>query len=126
MFLIKAKRSELMVKGSCSYTDWIQYNYSRFTRDDRHYSLEDYVEAVGDYMRQKMSLDVPPEIAALPEITSPLPRSDLLPPLKFTGKSRYGGGDIEGQSIRGEVCLTPDREVRFTWVVRYAGEDRWR
>lgn len=109
-----------------SYTDWIQFNYARFTRDERHHSLEDYSEAVGDYMRQKMTLTIPDEILALPEVKSPLPRSDILPPLRFTGKSRYGGNDIEGQSTRGEVVVTPDHQVRWTWTVRYGGQDRWR
>ncbi len=35
---------------------------------------------------------------------------------------------MEGSQIRGIITLTPDDppEIRWTWVVRYSGFDRWR
>lgn len=73
-------------------------------------------------------------VASLPPIKTHLPTSNLLPALHFHGSSRANSGATTYPSsspssfVRGVVQLTADSppQVRWTLVIRYAGEDRWR
>lgn len=62
------------------------------------------------------------------DVLSPLPSSDLLPTLHFHGVNHYAAHQRITSEIRGSVSLTTDNppQVRWTWVVGMAGEDRWR
>lgn len=76
---------------------------------------------------------------ALPDLTTNLPTSNLLPPIHFRGSSQQHQGDGihthpahgatgSGSFVRGVVQVTADDppQVRWTLVIRYGGEDRWR
>lgn len=130
-------------------------------RPSNQLDLTRYAEAIGDLMRLELEVYNPnqkPEASTstfglgntsngrrqvleegLPEITTSLPTSKLLPPIYFRGSSRQHQGDSEGHTyasahagaasfVRGVVQLTADEkpEVRWTLVIRYGGEDRWR
>jgi hypothetical protein len=45
-----------------------------------------------------------------------------LPTLVFTGESSHYATDTE---VRGRVSLTPDNQVRWTFIIAYGGQDRW-
>jgi hypothetical protein len=88
-------------------------------------------------MLLKLSIDKPsdPRVEELPEIKSDIPTSSLLPPIKFHGSSEQHSGmhALQGNGspssfVRGVVQLTADNppQVRWTLVIRYGGEDRWR
>ena len=73
----------------------------------------------------------PPPMAA---VETTLPTSSLLPPIHFHGSSAQQNGLVTYPSnspasfVRGVVQLTADNppQVRWTLVIRYGGEDRWR
>lgn len=114
--------------------------------------LSTYAEAIGDLMDLRVVVDPGPDAAdaayaellartsatrppvKLPRLTTPLPTSDLLPPIHFHGTSAQQGASITLPSegplsfVRGVVRLTADDppEIRWTIVIRYSGEDRWR
>ena len=111
--------------------------------------LSRYAEAIGDLMRLELEIDrvatiresphlFPPlekheksVTQNLPPITTTLPTSKLLPPLRFHGSSLTSHlvpGTMPDRFIRGVVQLTADDppQVRWTMVIRYGGEDRWR
>ena len=99
--------------------------------------LSRYAEAIGDIMLLKLSIDKPSDkpTETLPEIKSDIPTSSLLPPIKFHGSSEQHSGmhALQGNGspssfVRGVVQLTADNppQVRWTLVIRYGGEDRWR
>jgi hypothetical protein len=107
-----------------SYQDWVRYNFQPLTVNIEHYS-----EAVGNYMTMQLQPGRKPN--SQPErddVVSPLPHSDLLPILHFHGVNHYAAHQRITSEIRGSVCLTNDNppQVRWTWVVGMAGEDRWR
>ncbi|WVQ92992.1 hypothetical protein IAU59_000055 [Kwoniella sp. CBS 9459] len=144
------------VKGTWSgsyafldYADWVTLNEPRLVLLRRQGSLDlsTYHEAVGDLM--KLDLKIVPEpsehdsrtlcprhnvpIDPLPAVTTHLPTSDLLPPIHFAGSSVQHQGPTfptgtPMSAIRGVVRLTADDppQVRWTLVIRYGGEDRWR
>ena len=92
-------------------------------------NIEQYSEAVGNYMTMQLRCGRKPN--SQPErddVVSPLPHSDLLPVLHFHGVNHYAAHQRITSEIRGSVCLTNDNppQVRWTWVVGMAGEDRWR
>ena len=92
-------------------------------------NIEQYSEAVGNYMTMQLQCGRNPN--SLPErddVVSSLPHSDLLPVLHFHGVNHYAAHHRITSQIRGSVCLTNDNppQVRWTWVVGMAGEDRWR
>jgi hypothetical protein len=70
----------------------------------------------------------------LPKVETNIPTSDLLPPIHFHGSSQQSHGlatypsTAPASFVRGVVQLTADDppEVRWTLVIRYGGEDRWR
>jgi hypothetical protein len=73
-----------------------------------------------------------PGALPLPALTTPLPMSPV-PPVYFQGTSHQqlsdDGVTTQPRSfVRGVARLTADTppEVRWTMVVRYAGEDKWR
>jgi hypothetical protein len=107
-----------------SYQDWVRYNFQPAT-----VSIESYSEAVGNFMTMHLCVGRKPN--SNPErddILSPLPNSDLLPTLHFHGVNHYAAHQRITSEIRGSVSLTTDNppQVRWTWVVGMAGEDRWR
>lgn len=119
-------------------------------------NLTTYPEAVGDPMNLRIEVSTGPEAAdlayselrrrggvgggraerrawMLPRLATPLPTSDLLPSLYFHGTSwrqTSAQAALEGASsfVRGVIRLTPDNppEVRWTIMIRYNDEDRWR
>ncbi|WWC90979.1 uncharacterized protein L201_005918 [Kwoniella dendrophila CBS 6074] len=74
----------------------------------------------------------------LPPMKSGLPSSDLLQPIYFHGSSAPYPGDgpdttqqaptLPQNAIRGVVRLTADNppQVKWTLIIRYRGQDRWR
>ncbi|WVQ81288.1 hypothetical protein IAT38_003411 [Cryptococcus sp. DSM 104549] len=130
------------------YTDWVQLNEprlimlrGRITQLD----LTRYHEAVGDLMRLELVVDnspddhpIPPSSpgapppSPLPPVTTNLPTSSLLPPIYFHGSSLQSNNVAHPSPpmsfVRGVVQLTADDppQVRWTLVIRYGGEDRWR
>lgn len=89
--------------------------------------INTYVEAVGNYMRMDLKFGLSGEAANLPQLQSNLPISETLPAIQFCGSST-NGSQVRVSEIRGQVSLTTDDppQVRWTWIVRYGGEDRWR
>ncbi|ORY33049.1 hypothetical protein BCR39DRAFT_520922 [Naematelia encephala] len=132
------------------YSDWIALNEPRlvqFRRSMNQLDLARYAEAVGDLMRLVLIVDHDPQPEPesestsshhtedhLPRVTTTLPTSSLLPPIFFRGSSvqQHGGVTYPSQSpasfVRGVVRLTADDppQVRWTLVIRYGGQDRWR
>lgn len=127
-------------QSDTSYTDWVHLNEpSRLVErlsGLREVDLADYTEAIGDLMDLHIVATHGPEAAdeaysfltgdnnILPRIETSLPTSDLAPPVHFHGRSRQ----LVLSFVRGVVRLTSDTppEVRWTIVIRYSGEDRWR
>lgn len=123
-----------------SYSDWIALNEPRLIilrRTTDPLDLSRYAEAIGDIMRLNLTIDQPNDQVQdnLPEIKSDIPTSKLLPPIKFHGSSEQHTGihALQGNGspssfVRGVVQLTADNppQVRWTLVIRYGGEDRWR
>ncbi|ORX39215.1 hypothetical protein BD324DRAFT_641367 [Kockovaella imperatae] len=121
-----------------SYTDWITLNEPgliQLRRSLNTLDLTRYHEAVGDLMRLELVIDregYKPE--PMPRIETNLPTSSLLPPIYFHGSSVQQSSAITFASnssasfVRGVVQLTADDppQVRWTLVIRYGGEDRWR
>lgn len=93
----------------------------------RAVNITDYTEAIGQAMRMQLTTTMSEFASRLDKIQSTIPTSTVLPPIDFCGVST-GGTSVEGSHIRGTVSLTTDDppEVRWTWVVRYSGFDRWR
>lgn len=133
-----------------SYADWISLNEPRLVqirRSMNQLDLSRYSEAIGDLMRLDLVIDKDSSSAnkaysqrqqraaeALEPVSTHLPTSDLLPPIRFHGSSvqQNGSTTYPTQSpasfVRGVVQLTADDppQVRWTLVIRYGGEDRWR
>ncbi|OCF40403.1 hypothetical protein I317_05770 [Kwoniella heveanensis CBS 569] len=143
------------VKGTWSgsyafldYADWVSLNEPRLVLLRRAGSLDlsTYHEAVGDLMKLDLQIVKDPSehgrcicprhnvlTDPLPVVTTHLPTSDLLPPIHFAGSSVQHQGPTfptgtPMSAIRGVVRLTADNppQVRWTLVIRYGGEDRWR
>lgn len=100
-------------------------------------SLDDYEEACGDLMRLDLALveseegdeNNPDPIFQDPRLQSKLPYDDRLPILFFRGTSQ-GANSPSGHSplisVRGRVNLMPGgREVRWRFIINYAGGDQW-
>jgi hypothetical protein len=129
-----------MSRLTSSYSDWIALNEPRLIilrRTTEPLDLSRYAEAIGDIMLLKLEIDTPTNRPAegLPEIKSDIPTSNLLPAIKFHGSSEQHNGmnALAGNGgpssfVRGVVQLTADDppQVRWTLVIRYGGEDRWR
>lgn len=122
-----------------SYSDWISLNEPRLLilhRRNNQLDLARYAEAVGDIMRLDLKIDRPSDPKSnedIPDIETGLPTSNLLPPIKFHGSSHPRSVTTPfltaGASfVRGVVQLTADNppQVRWTLIIRYGGEDRWR
>jgi hypothetical protein len=131
-----------------SYADWISLNEPRLVmirRSMNQLDLSRYSEAIGDLMSLQLVVDGEPDPslpahaqqrinADLPPVTTHLPTSDLLPPIHFHGSSVQASGAMtypaasSASFVRGVVRLTADDppQVRWTLVIRYGGEDRWR
>jgi len=104
--------------------------------------LSRYTEAIGDLMRLDLVIDQDAAAATkaysrsehLERVTTHLATSDLLPAIHFHGSLVQQNGAITYPSqspasfVRGVVQLTADEppQVRWTLVIRYGGEDRWR
>ncbi len=94
--------------------------------------MDSYVEAVGDYMSMTITTELTEFTKSLPALSFNLPISEKFPPIYYNGvssnRSAGAGGSHGGAHLRGRVALTMDDppQVRWTWVVRYDGEDRWR
>ncbi|KAK8844022.1 hypothetical protein IAR55_006815 [Kwoniella newhampshirensis] len=132
------------------YADWVSLNEPRLILLRGRVSQLDltrYHEAVGDLMRLNLVLDNDQPAShkalaghgrtgnsALQPIETHLPTSDLLPPIYFHGDSvqHHGLSTYPSHTpmsfVRGVVRLTADNppQVRWTLVIRYGDEDRWR
>jgi hypothetical protein len=117
-------------RGSYAFIDFnesIELNFlPGLEKKERNETLRNVFEAIGDYMKQVFTLGLDEKDKALKDITSPLPRSEILPPLKFSGRGYAGEIEGDGHAMRGEVVITPDHQVKWTWVVTYGGQDRWK
>lgn len=123
-----------------SYSDWISLNEPRLLilhRQLNQLDLARYAEAVGDVMQLDLKIDRPGDRRStedLPEIETGLPTSDLLPPIYFHGSNQARShptpfpAATHSSFVRGIVQLTADNppQVRWTLIIRYGGEDRWR
>jgi hypothetical protein len=120
-----------------SYEDWIRLNEPRIlplSHRTRPLDLSTYSEAIGDLLHMHLTIDRPtdkphPEYDA--PVTSNIPTGDLLPPIHFHGHSSQSGGTwptAASSFVKGTVQLTTDSppQVRWTMIIRYGGEDRWR
>jgi hypothetical protein len=130
------------VRLTSSYSDWIALNEPRLLiirRTTLPLDLSRESEAIGDLMRLKLVIDRPTDKRSrddLPEIETGIPTSKLLPPIRFHGSSQQHDGShvLQGNTpgmstfVRGVVQLTADDppQVRWTLVIRYGGDDRWR
>lgn len=124
-----------------SYSDWISLNEPRLLvlhRRMNQLDLARYAEALGDVMRLQLSIDRPTDRRSaedqdLPLIETDLPTSNLLPAIRFHGSSHPRSAPTpfpttNSSFVRGVVQLTADSppQVRWTLVIRYGDEDRWR
>ena len=136
----KTARMSVRVDTDDSYADWISLNEPRLVmlrRVVHGLDLATYKEAVGDLMYPNLVIvkeeDLDPN---LPPLHTSLPTSSRFPPIYFEG--RNGDEPLEDDidlphvrvpsQIRGVVRLTADEppQVRWTLMIRYGGEDRWR
>ncbi|WVO22498.1 uncharacterized protein IAS62_003828 [Cryptococcus decagattii] len=122
------------------YADWLSLNEPRLILNRGRVAqldLTHYHEAIGDLMRLDLTLDDPSPTSpstTLSPLTTHLPTTydSRLPPIHFVGASLQSDSVPPDaaplSSVRGVVQLTADDppEVRWTLVIRYAGEDRWR
>ncbi|OCF78871.1 hypothetical protein I204_00815 [Kwoniella mangroviensis CBS 8886] len=136
------------------YVDWVALNYPQSAflhRLSSEIDLSLYHEALGDLMQLDLKICNDPYSSnprenrceyhefttdrfpqPLPSMETDLPTSSLLPPLYFHGSSvPYAGGEappLPQNAIRGVVTLTADDppQVRWTMIIRYRNEDRWR
>ncbi|KAF2738582.1 hypothetical protein EJ04DRAFT_509466 [Polyplosphaeria fusca] len=113
--------------GTYAFLDYralVHYNFA----NNLEYPLDlgSYDEAHGDLMRLKLSLSDPNELQDDSRLQTKLPRGSDLPVLYFTGTSN--GRPIRRPSInvRGFAALIPgSRQVRWRFIIRYAGADQW-
>nr|XP_019010036.1 uncharacterized protein I206_05598 [Kwoniella pini CBS 10737]OCF48817.1 hypothetical protein I206_05598 [Kwoniella pini CBS 10737] len=116
------------------YSDWAMMNHEQLgihIGRPQNIDLSTYHEALGDLMKLELKIY---RRNPLPSIETDLPKSNLLPPIYFHGSSTpYPGGDqltptLPQNAIRGMVTLTFDDppQVRWTMIIRYRGQDRWR
>lgn len=120
-----------------SYEDWIKLNEPRIlplSHQTRPLDLTRYSEAIGDLLHMHLTIDRPTD-KPIPEydlpVTSNIPTGNLLPPIHFHGHSAQSGGawpTAASSFVKGNVQLTTDSppQVRWTMIIRYGGEDRWR
>lgn len=113
--------------GTYSFLDYADL-YAFNTWNEQHGprpTLDDEPEACGDLMKLDLRLD--DTHAADPRLQTALPVSMALPPLFFTGLSRaHVGMHRPAIGLRGCVYLVPGaREVRWRFIISYAGEDQW-
>ncbi|KAF2253674.1 hypothetical protein BU26DRAFT_228049 [Trematosphaeria pertusa] len=113
--------------GTYAFLDYralVHYNFSH--NFEYPMDLGEYEEACGDLMRLKLKLGDSEELQQDRRLQTDLPYCKDLPKLFFTGSS--GGRQIGRPSIRvrGFACLTPGgRQVRWRFIIRYAGSDQW-
>lgn len=106
------------------YADLFAFNAGHFPENERP-TLDREHEACGDLM--KLSLKLDQSMSSDPALQTSLPFSSDLPPLYFSGLSRASAG-LERPSIgfRGSAFLMPGgREVRWRYIISYAGQDQW-
>jgi hypothetical protein len=126
-----------------SYSDWVLLNHPDLVEGRRHtLDLSRYLEAVGDLMELQLTASHDPATASaaysviegttvdLGGLDSAIPTSPLLPPVYFHGRSQQQavGAGAPASFVRGVARLTADNppEVRWTMIIRYSGEDRWK
>lgn len=120
-----------------SYADWITLNEPRIlplARQSGPLDLSRYSEAIGDLLQMHLVIDRPSdkrERDPIVPVKSCIPTGDLLPPIHFHGHSGHSGTTWPTPAssfVKGTVQLTTDwpPQVRWTMVIRYSGEDRWR
>lgn len=142
--------SKISSRADASYADWLTLNEPGVLAIRRGIQdppdLTQYSEAVGDLLHMHITIDrptcsspscpVPTHTHAtplnLPQLESSIPIGDLLPPIHFQGHSSQSATSwptaTATSAIRGTVHLTTDDppQVRWTLVIRYGGEDRWK
>lgn len=106
------------------YADLFAFNAGDFPESERP-TLDREHEACGDLMRLELKLEK--SISSDPALQTSLPFSTDLPPLFFSGLSRASAGhDRPSIGFRGSVFLMPGgREVRWRYIISYAGQDQW-
>ncbi|PVI02790.1 hypothetical protein DM02DRAFT_612768 [Periconia macrospinosa] len=88
--------------------------------------LGEYEEACGDLMRLLLKVDDSDDLKQDKRLRTTLPCCEDLPILRFSGASQNQAIGRPSIGVRGFVCLTPSgREVRWRFIIRYAGEDQW-
>ncbi|KAF2490615.1 hypothetical protein BU16DRAFT_622197 [Lophium mytilinum] len=106
------------------YRDLVHYNFA--PGPEHGAGLESYEEATGDLMLLDLRLDESEEAKTDPRFRTPLPVCEDLPVLYFSGISRSHRAHTPRISIRGSVSLVPGaREVRWRFLINYAGADQW-
>ncbi|KAK3079206.1 hypothetical protein LTS18_005462 [Coniosporium uncinatum] len=87
-------------------------------------NLDDYEEACGDLMQ--MDLHLNPDLKDDPRLQTSLPVGNDLPMLYFCGMSSSRGRSRPRIACRGTASLVPGgREVRWRFLISYAGADQW-
>jgi len=106
------------------YADLFAFNALEFPDSERP-TLDHEDEACGDLMRLELKYDQ--SISSDPRLHTNLPISPDLPQLFFSGRSRANGGLNRPMiGVRGSVSLVPSgREVRWRFIISYAGQDQW-
>ncbi|KAK4942413.1 hypothetical protein LTR10_017860 [Elasticomyces elasticus] len=113
--------------GTYSFLDYADL-YAFNTWDEQlgaRPTLDDEPEACGDLMKLELNLD--DNLSSDPRLQTVLPVSHDLPVLYFSGLSRANSGmhrPVIG--VRGTASLVPGgREVRWRFLISYAGHDQW-
>ncbi|KAF2680178.1 hypothetical protein K458DRAFT_480005 [Lentithecium fluviatile CBS 122367] len=113
--------------GTYAFLDYralVHYNFAH----TQAYPLDlgHYEEACGDLMRLVLAVDDSEDLKQDLRFRTNLPRYEDLPVLFFSG---WSGSPTTGRpsiGVRGSVCLVPGgREVRWRFIISYAGADQW-
>lgn len=106
------------------YADLFAFNALEFPESERP-TLDREHEAYGDLMRLELKLDK--SLSSDHRLHTSLPVSTELPQLFFSGLSRASAGLHRPMiGVRGSVSLIPGgREVRWRFIISYAGQDQW-
>ncbi|KAF2868318.1 hypothetical protein BDV95DRAFT_609806 [Massariosphaeria phaeospora] len=113
--------------GTYAFLDYralAQYNFA----NQLEYPLDlgAYEESCGDLMRLELDIDNSDELQQDPRLQIRLPYCQDLPILHFSGTSSRSPPGRPLILVRGCVCLVPGgREVRWRFIINYAGEDQW-
>ncbi|KAF2012781.1 hypothetical protein BU24DRAFT_258603 [Aaosphaeria arxii CBS 175.79] len=113
--------------GTYAFLDYralVHYNFAN--RVEHPMDLGQYEEACGDLMQLQLEISDSEELKADSRLQSDLPYCKDLPRLYFTGATSNRPNGRLPILVKGFVCLVPGaKQVRWRFVIRYAGSDQW-